>query len=271
MSFPQKKWGGAGGGRGNFPQTPYIETLLDDRKLRLSAPPVGGRGRRPALFVTVVGGNPRINVYTEVDTDKNGGKIVAKKDALAFFQLLETLQHIIATPEESRWIMVNKLPVEREEGGGGGARREPEIDTKTVVGRDKDGVIYISVLSGDNERPKIIFQFGNQYYHQLARRDAPDVKLENRVISELAARAWVRLMRAATANILVDMAATKGAAKAAKKLAEGGQGGQGGQSGGGNYRKPDNASAKSAVADDFGDSATASTTTSFDFDDDIPM
>lgn len=244
-----------GGGKPNFPKTPFVETLLDDRKLRLSAPPISGSKQRPQLSVAVVGGNPRINVYTNLDGDKENGRISAKMDLFAWGQLLEMIEHVIATPDISRLQMANKRPMDQNEQSPGG-KREPIHETTSVVGRDKDGKIYIAVLAADNDRPKVIFHFGAQYYHTIVYRDAPQNFLEDRFVSELAAKAWVKSMRAAVMQILTDKAAEKGAAKAAKKEAEGGGGGGGNSGGGkpsGGYNKGGaGGGASKSFDDDFG-------------------
>ncbi len=225
-----------GGGKPNFPKTPFVETLLDDRKLRLSAPPISGSKQRPQLSVAVVGGNPRINVYTNLDGDKENGRISAKMDMFAWGQLLEMIEHVVANPDASRLQMANKRPMEQNEQSHGG-KREPIQESTTVVGRDKDGKIYIAVLAADNDRPKIIFHFGAQYYHTIVYRDAPQNFVEDRFVSEIAAKAWVKSMRAAVIQILTDKAAEKGAAKAAKKEAEGGGGGGNRGNSGGGYNR----------------------------------
>lgn len=258
-----------GGGKPNFPKTPFVETLLDDRKLRLSAPPISGSKQRPQLSVAVVGGNPRINVYTNLDGDKENGRISAKMDLFAWGQLLEMIEHVIATPDTSRLQMANKRPMDQNEQSPGG-KREPIHETTSVVGRDKDGKIYIAVLAADNDRPKVIFHFGAQYYHTIVYRDAPQNFLEDRFVSELAAKAWVKSMRAAVMQILTDKAAEKGAAKAAKKEAEGGgSGNSGGGKPSGGYNKGGAGGGKS-FDDDAGFGGSSSGIDSFD-DDLLPL
>lgn len=257
-----------GGGKPNFPKTPFVETLLDDRKLRLSAPPISGSKQRPQLSVAVVGGNPRINVYTNLDGDKENGRISAKMDLFAWGQLLEMIEHVCANPDTSRLQMANKRPMEQNEQSPGG-KREPVHESTTVVGRDKDGKIYIAVLSADNDRPKVIFHFGAQYYHTIVYRDAPQNFVEDRFVSEIAAKAWVKSMRAAVMQILTDKAAEKGAAKAAKKESEGGGGGNSGGRGGyggGGYNKGGSGGGKSFDDDSFGGSSSGGIDS---FDDDL--
>lgn len=190
--------GNSGGYGGNRPfTTPYVPTALDDYKLRLSTSPVNGSKGRPALSVTFTGANPRINVYTEVDGDKNNGKIQAKMDLYDFYEILEVLDQVASTNDEVRWVKELKQPSkpEQNEDGTFGKKGPPEIVATVLVGRDNSGRVFISVLSPDGDRPKIQFFFGDHYYSKLVRKSAPSEFIPDREVSTIAARAWVTLYR----------------------------------------------------------------------------
>ncbi len=185
---------------GNKPQYPTrSKTILDDNKLKLSADPVAGGTNRPTLSLYVantpnqegaIAANPRIDVYTNVPTDKDRGLIRAAMDMPAFFHLMELMSLVsnAATEAGTVYTIDNAKPDFRN-----GKRQEmPLLETRTIVGKDKEGRVYISILSTDTDRPKIRFHFGAGQYHRITRPQG--TALTDAEVSMLAATAWVRQM-----------------------------------------------------------------------------
>lgn len=238
MAQPQRQFGG----KSQFPQRK--KHILDDRKMTLTAEGVNG-GTRPTLRITVVGNNPRFIVYTNVPNDKDNGKIQAELDGHAFYTVLQALQLVI-DGKHDRLIMENK----NFSWFGGKKSDAPSVQSKIVVGKDKDGCLYMSVLSKDQERPKIKFIFGLSWFHELIGPNGPVPPAE---ISVLAAKAWMEMAGELVSNVM-----TAEYVEPEKKDGGGQGGGSGGGGGGyGNYGGGGGGSAPKAG--------------SSDFDDDLPM
>lgn len=231
---------------GNKPQYPTrVKTILDDGKLKLSADPIAGGTGRPTLSLYVantpnqdggVAANPRIDVYTNVPTDKERGRIRAAMDMPAFFSMMELLKLVAdpATPAGAVYTVDNAKPDFRN-----GKRQEtPLLENRTILGKDKDGRIYISILSVDTDRPKIRFHFGAGMYHRMARPQGGE-PLTDAEVSAIAARAWIETMSRLVPQVAADVY------KFVPKDPNGGNGG--------GYNGNNNKPAPAASSSDYGD------------------
>ncbi len=172
----------------NF-RKPLPKTAFNEYKLRLRGPMQEGGKRPPNLSVSVIRNQPRIDVFTEVPNDKDNGKITAAMDSLTFFALLEALEMVIDGEPD------NQLKVPNMKG----APQNKFLASTTLVGKDKDGRVYISVVA--KERPMIKFVFLPSDYHpNIQRRDG--TPLDEAELSIIYARAWRRLMCELTPNVL---------------------------------------------------------------------
>lgn len=228
-----------------FPQRE--KHALDDFKLRLSAEKLPNGKSRPTLTVTVVNNNPRFVVYTQVEGDKDNGKIQAEVDMQVMYSILEAIEMVIAGPNDNRFQFVNK----NFTWFGGKKSDTPQVLSKIQIGKDNTGVVYISVLSAQNDRPKIKFPFGFSNFHQLVRPGTDEAVPESE-ISVLAAKGWIRLMTELLADVFVDKWT-----EPQKKEGGGGGGNRGGYGGGGGNR--------GGGGNSYGASSGG------DFDDDLPM
>lgn len=173
---------------GNF-RKPLPKTAFNEYKLRLRGPIQDGGKRPPNLSVSVIRNQPRIDVFTEVPNDKNNGKITAAMDSLTFFALLEALDMVIDGEPDNQLKVPNMT----------GAPQNKFLASTTLVGKDKDGRVYISVVA--KERPMIKFVFLPSDYHPgIQRRDG--TPLNEAELSVIYARAWRRLMCELTPNVL---------------------------------------------------------------------
>lgn len=199
---------------------------LDDFKLRLIADPLPGSQKRPTLHVSVINNNPRVDVWTNKDGDKNNGSIQGKMDAVGFSTLIERFKFILnsAIPK-SQISLVCSRP---------GQNRGEVIREATVVcGLDDNGIAYMSVVAADPDRPKIKFMFGNTQFQTLVAGNGQ--KLTDSEISISFALGWINLIKETMWNVLTDKYVHKEPGE--KKSGGGGyekKPWQGGQGGGGN-------------------------------------
>jgi hypothetical protein len=175
----------------NFRRPPRKKNVLDETKLRLSADPVSGSKRRPSLAFSVVKNNPRIDVYTNVEGDKNNGNIRAAMDAPVFFALMRLIEKSINAEPNTRFVIQNK----NYKWFGQGKKSDAPINlSDTLAGKDAEGRIFISVIDKeDNSRPKIKFVFSSGYWHDLFHGNGtPFTEAEDSV---LCAEAFVEMLK----------------------------------------------------------------------------
>lgn len=225
-------------GGGNRPP-PRDKNVLDDPRLTLSAPTPGVDRAWAKLFFGYFGNNGHLVVWTndpEDQTDKNGnGKIAVKIPAQDYEKFLGLIDLAITLPEGE------KNGMEIIDYSYYGRDRSEKMETQATLwaGKNKEGEIWISVISKDNSRPKIQFKFGKTMYHLFKHGDGtPFTDAETSV---LAALAHLRMIRAAL-NHLVPTTYVHKEKKPQDGDRKGGGGGYnrgsgGGNGGGNNYNK----------------------------------
>lgn len=176
----------AGNFQGNQPPLP--KTALHEYKLRLSGPQDEGQRRPPTFQVQVTKNNPRITVYTNVEGDKDNGKIAAPMDGVTMFAVLGELERML-TAEPGTQAKVDNLV------GPPGKQR---IISHTVFGKDKEGRMWIGVIA--EGRPKVKFTFKPSDWHHIAHGDG--TPYNEAEISIMYCRGWVKLMMELIANVM---------------------------------------------------------------------
>lgn len=176
------------GGRQNF--KPIPKTALNEFKLRLLGPEQEGSRRPPALAVSVIRNQPRIDVFTNIPNDQDNGRISAAMDTLTMHALLEEIERLADGEPD------NVIKVENRTGRPG----ETRIVSYTYTGKDKEGRMFISVTA--EGRPKIKFTFLPSQYHNFAHRDGtPYSEAE---LSVVYAKSWAKTMRNLLGPVLVS-------------------------------------------------------------------
>jgi len=211
----------------DFRPPPRIKTPLDHPKLKLSSPSPNTPGKLSNLVWGLYEGNPRLTVYIG---DQEGSKLSANLDVVTFYAFIELLKKAVTA--ELGWYdkIVNKnftwYNQKRSE--------TPEVVSELIVGRDKEGQIWISV--SDNKPVKVRFFIVNPEYHTLVHGTGePFTKAET---SSLFTLGYINLLEKVVAQVFnaqwpeAEAAGKKRAEAAAAK--RGGGGGYGNAGGGGN-------------------------------------
>ena len=201
---------------------PREKNALDHRKLNLSAPTPGHQGKFASLIWGFHANNPRITVYTndpnDAGADKGYGKIAANMDTPTMFAFTNLLNQVIDHEGEVKYKIENKNFIFP----GGKRSEKPVVVSETWIGKDAQGVIWLSVSARD--RPKIKFEFQPSDFHHFMNGDGtPFSKAE---ASKLWARGYVRILE----NLLPVLAVANYVEPPPK---DGGQGGGGYNRGGG--------------------------------------
>lgn len=223
-------------------RAPIDPNILDVMSNWLFADPVPGNQKRPNLRVKVLGNVPRITVKTNVENDKNHGKIDFQTDLATFAAMLAKLTAMADGSDTS-----DGYNFDYKDNFLAGKRLDNEIVISTAqIGRDQaTGRLYLAILSGDKSRPRIQFFFGPSKFHDIRRRDGSP--LTPKELSEAYAIGFSKPM----ANMvyqLLNSAFNPDARNVAKAPTPGGgfnQGGgggynQGGGNRGGGYNKQQN-------------------------------
>lgn len=146
----------------------------------------GEQNRRSRLVWSTYRGNPRITVFTGVQNDTDKGVIRAPMSPEIFLAMMEVFEEVIkAQPGYKRWIE-NFTSPKQEEG-----QRQPSTEriliSTTYMGKDKDGIVWISVRAPGN-RPTIVFKFLLSDYHKFYNADGTAITPDQ--ASCITANAW---------------------------------------------------------------------------------
>lgn len=175
------------------------KTALDNSKLRLQAPCPSAEGKMSSMGFQLVSNNPRIVVNTNdpADEGNNYGRISANMDLPAFVALLKILDTLIKSPSENKY----SIQCLGHTFFKGQRSQEKKILATVWVGRDKEGVLWISVTS--ENRPKIKFPFGPAGgYHSLHHADGSPCTASE--VSEFYAKAFLSILEQMIVNVAVD-------------------------------------------------------------------
>lgn len=212
----------------NQPQRPPIKpTPLDVMSTWMYAEPVAGSQRRPNLRMKVIGNVPRMVVKTNVQDDKNNGRIDMNLDTATFSVMLYQLDQLASGKTD-------RVPdLQYNDDFVAGKKMDKQLTLGTIkMGKASDGRIYIGIHAHD--RPKVQFFFGPSKYHAMVWGDGSPV--DPGAISAAYAMGWKNSMDQLVHGLLVSEfnVDAKNVAKP-PSMQQGGQGGgQGGGFGGGN-------------------------------------
>lgn len=165
-------------------------TVFDFDKLSMSST-VGKAKLRFGIYRN----NPRISIYTNdpEDAKNNYGIITAPLDPMVFMTMLELLQDLSDKPSANNVkYKLDNMTLVNVEGSGQGnfSKKEMKLLSNVFIGKDEEGVIWISVAS--ENRPKFKFEFGNFMFHKFYRPDGS--QMTKAELSIVAAKAAVKLL-----------------------------------------------------------------------------
>lgn len=241
----------------NFQRPQRKKNALDNRKLNLTAK--NEQGKMASLIWGLYSNNPRITVYTNIEGDKDNGRVSANMDTPTFYSFLVLLRMAIKfrpteNEPEKKWKVENMRPNFKP---GGGRPDGYVTESELWVGKDREGCVWMCVTAYN--RPRVKFVFGSSEYHNIFHGTGEQFsKAESSV---LAAEGYADLLAPMLANLQV----TEWIEPQPKGDRQGGGGGGyrgGNNSGGGGYRN-NNGGGNSNSGGGGGDS--------FDGGDDIPF
>jgi hypothetical protein len=161
-------------------------TFKDLDKFGLFTDAPGEQNRRSHLVWSTFRGNPRITVFTGVQNDTEKGVIRAPMSPEVFLVMMEKLEEVIKAQPGTKFWIENFTSPKQEEG-----QRLPSTEriliSTTYMGKDKDGMVWISVRA-PKDRPTIVFKFQLSDYHKLYNGDGSPVTPDQ--CSCIVANAW---------------------------------------------------------------------------------
>lgn len=173
------------------------KTLLDLSKLQLRGYLKGSK-YPPSLKVGIYQNNPQITVYSNLESAPHKGIITAGMDFHTLhliFQLIRDIVNEDGGGEQIIYEIENKYKPRDS--------KELMVKNKTIIGKDAEGVVFISVIDSNSDMPKVKFEFGVNYYHGLVRKGGlpPLTKAE---VSCRSAVAWADLFQNVVMRVAAD-------------------------------------------------------------------
>lgn len=141
-------------------------------KFSMFTPAPGVPNRRSRLVWSSYRGNPRITVFTGVPDDLEKGVLRAPMNPETFNSLMDKLESLIAAPNETRYILDNFTAPKKEDGTTDMFSEQRIKVSETWIGKDKNGVIWISVRA--ENRPSIVFKFIMSDFHKWRNGDGSE-------------------------------------------------------------------------------------------------
>ncbi|ARV77231.1 hypothetical protein FDI21_gp060 [Pseudomonas phage Noxifer] len=200
--------------------------ILDVMSNWLFTDPVPGAQKRPNFRVKVMGNVPRISVKTNVENDKQFGKIDFQTDLATWGAIIGLALDMAEGRDESEG-----YNFDYKDDFLAGKKLDREMVISTLqIGRDREsGRMYVAVMSSDKSRPRIQFWFGPTKYHDIRNRDGSPLSAKK--LSESFARGFLGPISKLVEHLLITQF-NPDAKNVAKAMAPGGGGG-----GGNNYQQ----------------------------------
>lgn len=158
------------------------KNIFSHSKMTLTAPKLENGSYPPKFKVQTYNNNVQFAIFTGLD---NSGVINAGMDPITFYSVLAMIERMIKEPAPPKGEVLT-YKVENDQGRG----KEKALKSTTIIGKDSDGILFISVLSTDSSMPKIKFNFNTDYYHRISISG-----VSKATVSEIAAQAWVDALR----------------------------------------------------------------------------
>jgi len=138
-----------------------IEHALQNPKIRLSAPNPQSKGKYASLQIDIWNNNPRVVVNTNdpnfASADRQFGRITGAMETPTYYMMLGFLDQAIVA--ENGWKA--NIQVLANPKGSSGPGVEPVPSADIWIGKDAEGVVFISVVNKLSEGwPVIKFPFG---------------------------------------------------------------------------------------------------------------
>lgn len=217
-----------------FQGQPRRKIALDNSKLGLVAKCPTAEGKISKLSWGLNKNNPFIRVYTGDPADESertkNGRIQAELDAPHLYTLLQLLREAIGA--ENGW--KNCMSCSNYIFPGGKRSESPVVTAEVWVGKDKEGVVYISVIDKlIKDRPVIKFDVCvGGFWIKLRHGDGREYsKAESSVVF---ANGYANMLEALYGILLVDEFVPY---QKPEGQGNGGRGGYGGKGGGGGYNR----------------------------------
>lgn len=177
--------------RGGANAAPRKRTVLDDPKISMSAKCPTAQGKWSTWRWGYHKNQFNVVIWTNDPADEKK-KIDVNFPLLDFYKYMAMLEKAIDYPDvgdhkdymdikDKKWIQAQNS-----------FSADPLLQGTIIVGK-KDGVVWQSLVSFDNARPKIRFPFGNTMYNEL--RKADGAPMTDSEISVLVARATLKFLQ----------------------------------------------------------------------------
>lgn len=181
-------------------------TVFNHKKLELTAKPVPGGAFPPNLKADFYNGNPQLFVLTGMSKGEGATYIRAGIEIKTADMLCEL---IIAYADQSITNFVNKRNEPEQQPETGVIKiecksgKEKELVSEIVVGKTKEGKMFISVVDKKNDKAPIIqFMFGTDLYHPITAKNVD--MFTPAYLSCVAAKAWATRVRSLWNMTLYD-------------------------------------------------------------------
>lgn len=213
-----------------------VSKLLASAKFRLYGSPVGSGDKSPACRVNVWGSNVGFAVNTNCEQDPDPKKFINAPMSYKLFVMFLSMMRDYVTQKSDTAPSVEAYTNDGErsaEGGGGGKRLAANVSFT----RNDDGIYTLMVISSDESRPQIPFEFGHDYW-AVFRNAQTGEPLPAEEVSKRMALAWIDSVLDLLPSVVSD--SFEEVSKNDAKKEEGQSGGQQSNNGGGYYKNNNN-------------------------------
>lgn len=147
--------------------------ILEFPRASLFTPAPETERERASCQFSILNNNPRISVWPRVPSDTIKAPIAAGFGTPSMLRLLDAMEEIYKGPRGTREACTVEGYPEDENGKGGPDRRKI-VKSEVIYGRDDEGICWISVVSRQQERPKLIFKYTGDFFHNFRKGDGSD-------------------------------------------------------------------------------------------------
>ena len=227
----------------NFQRNPNAKppNVLSEFALRLTGEPINGSKRPPSLMLNVKRDGKSgpwcalVEARTNVENDKDFGKISLMLDMPTLFMVLNLIQKWCDTPEAGFDRI--ELHSRRYMRAQNAMSKEPMLDGTIGIGRNAAGQIYLGVKSWDPDRPncKFILRPVVDFRRKVILYKQDGSAWDDGALSQVYARAWAQSMAKLVAAAYSDEFTPAPPREQQGGGGGGGYGNRGGGGGGGNY------------------------------------